>query len=40
MFGILSYVVIKAAAGKAKEVKAATWIVAALFIVKIIVGAL
>jgi len=40
MFGILSYVVIKAAAGKAKEVKAVTWIVAALFIVKIIVGAL
>lgn len=40
MFGILSYVIIKAVSGKIKEVKPTTWIVAALFLIKIIVGAL
>jgi adenine/guanine/hypoxanthine permease len=33
-FGFISYAVIKAATGKAKEVHAATWLVAALFLVR------
>lgn len=40
MFGVLSYVILKVASGKAKNVNPATWIVAALFILKIVVGAL
>ena len=40
MFGILAYVVCKLFAGKMKDLPAATWIVAILFLAKIIVGAL
>ena len=40
MFGILSYVVIKAVSGKFKEVSPMTWVVAGLFLLKIIVKAL
>ena len=40
MFGILTYVITKTVAGKTKDIKAATWVVAVLFLAKIIVGAL
>ena len=40
MFGILSYVIMKSASGKSKEIGTTTWIVALLFILKIIVKAL
>ncbi len=40
MFGVLSYVVLKIASGKTKQVNPATWVVAVLFILKIVVGAL
>lgn len=39
-FGILSYVILKLATGKGKKLSVATYIVAALFIVKIIIGIL
>ena len=38
MFGILSYVIIKVLAGKAKNISVATYIVALLFVFKIIVN--
>ena len=38
MFGILSYVIIKACSGKAKKVSIPTYIVALLFVVKIIIN--
>ena len=38
MFGILSYVIIKACAGKAKQISVPTYIVALLFVVKIIIN--
>ncbi len=40
MFGILAYVITKIVAGQTKDLKAATWVVAILFLAKIIVGAL
>ena len=40
MFGILSYVILKACTGKIKEIKVTTWVVAALFLAKIIFKAL
>lgn len=40
MFGILSYVILKACTGKIKEIKVTTWVVAALFVAKIIFKAL
>jgi AGZA family xanthine/uracil permease-like MFS transporter len=40
MFGILSYVIMKSASGKSKEIGTTTWIVALLFVLKIIVKAL
>ena len=40
MFGILSYVIIKAVSGRIKEVKPTTWVVAGLFLLKIIINAL
>ena len=40
MFGILAYVIIKAATGKSKEISSMTWVVALLFVAKIIVKAL
>lgn len=40
MFGILSYVIIKAVTKKFKEIKPMTWVVAGLFLLKIIVNAL
>ena len=40
MFGILSYVIIKAITKKVKEIKPTTWIVAGLFLLKIIINAL
>ena len=40
MFGILSYVIIKAITKKFKEIKPMTWLVAGLFLFKIIVNAL
>ncbi|MCI7605963.1 MAG: NCS2 family permease [Spirochaetales bacterium] len=40
MFGILSYVIIKACAGKAKKISIPTYIVALLFVVKIIINIL
>ncbi len=40
MFGILSYVIMKSAVGKSKEIGTTTWIVALLFIIKIIVKAI
>ncbi len=40
MFGILSYVILKACTGKVKEIKVTTWVVAALFVAKIIFKAL
>jgi AGZA family xanthine/uracil permease-like MFS transporter len=40
MFGILSYVVLKAFSGKLKQISAPTWVVFALFVAKIIVNAL
>ena len=40
MFGILSYVILKAVTGQAKKLNAAIWIVALLFIAKIVVGIL
>ena len=40
MFGILSYVILHVATGKANKIGAATWVVAALFILKIVFGAL
>ena len=40
MFGILSYVIIKLITKKVKEIKPMTWVVAGLFLVKIIVNAL
>ena len=40
MFGVLSYVVLRIAGGRTKEVNPATWIVAALFVLKIIVSAM
>lgn len=38
MFGILSYVILKAISGKGKQIGAATWIVFVLFVAKIIVN--
>ena len=40
MFGILSYVIVKTAAGEAAKIRPALWLAAALFVVKIIVGRL
>ena len=40
MFGILAYVVIKACIGKFKEIPVMTWVVAGLFVVKIVMKAL
>ena len=40
MFGILSYVIIKVIAGKAKKVSVTTYVVALLFVIKIIVNTL
>ncbi|MCR5443418.1 MAG: NCS2 family permease [Sphaerochaetaceae bacterium] len=40
MFGILSYVIIKACTGKIKSIPVTTWVVAALFVAKIIFKAL
>ncbi|MBO7709360.1 MAG: NCS2 family permease [Lachnospiraceae bacterium] len=40
MFGILSYVILHVATGRSKKIGAATWVVAVLFILKIIFGAL
>lgn len=40
MFGILSYVILKSCTGKIKEIKVTTWVVAALFVAKIIFKAL
>ena len=40
MFGVLSYVLIKSASGKSKSVGTMTWIVALLFVLKIIVKAI
>ena len=40
MFGILSYVICKLCSGKMKELPVTTWVVAILFIAKIIVGTL
>lgn len=40
MFGILAYVIMKSAVGKSKEIGTTTWIVALLFILKIIVKAI
>ncbi len=40
MFGVLTYVILKLAGGRTREVNPATWTVAGLFILKIIVGAL
>lgn len=40
MFGILAYVIIKAVTGKSKEISSMTWVVALLFVAKIIVKAL
>lgn len=40
MFGILSYVIMKSAVGKSKEIGTTTWIVALLFVLKIVVKAL
>ena len=40
MFGILSYVIMKSAVGKSKEIGTTTWVVALLFILKIIVKAI
>ena len=40
MFGILSYVITKIFAGKASELRVTTWVVAVLFLAKIVVGAL
>ncbi len=38
MFGILSYVILKAISGKGKQIGAATWVVFVLFVAKIIVN--
>ena len=40
MFGILAYVIMKSAVGKSKEIGTMTWIVALLFVLKIIVKAI
>ncbi len=40
MFGILAYVIIKATTGKSKEISSMTWVVALLFVAKIVVKAL
>ncbi|MBR6085752.1 MAG: NCS2 family permease [Spirochaetales bacterium] len=40
MFGILAYVIIKACIGKFKEIPAMTWVVAILFVIKIVMKAL
>ncbi|MBP5331099.1 MAG: NCS2 family permease [Lachnospiraceae bacterium] len=40
MFGILSYVILKVVSGQAKRLNAAIWIVALLFVAKIVVGIL
>ena len=40
MFGILSYVIIKACIGKFKEIPAMTWVVFGLFVAKIVLKAL
>ncbi|MGX8685744.1 MAG: NCS2 family permease [Spirochaetales bacterium] len=40
MFGILAYVIMKSAVGKSKEIGTTTWIVALLFVLKIIVKAI
>jgi AGZA family xanthine/uracil permease-like MFS transporter len=37
MFGILSYVIIKALSGKIREIDAMTWVVAVLFMIKVII---
>ncbi|MFI3253197.1 MAG: NCS2 family permease [Eubacteriales bacterium] len=36
-FGLISYVIIKACTGKMKEIKPATWVITALFLVKYVV---
>ena len=38
MFGIIFYVVIKALAGKIKDINVPTWILFALFVAKIVVN--
>ena len=40
MLGILSYVIIKLFSGKIKDISPMTWVVAALFLIKIVVGLL
>lgn len=40
MFGILSFVAIKLFTGKKKEISVMTWVVAALFLIKILISAL
>lgn len=40
MFGILSYVILKTVTGEAKKLNAAIWVVALLFLAKIVVGIL
>ncbi len=40
MFGVLSYVIVKAAAGEVSKIRPALWLSAGLFVVKIIVGRL
>lgn len=40
MLGILSYVIIKLFSGKIKDIRPMTWVVAALFLIKIVVGLL
>jgi AGZA family xanthine/uracil permease-like MFS transporter len=40
MFGILSFVAIKLFAGKKKDISVMTWVVAALFLIKILISAL
>ena len=40
MFGILSYVLVNAVAGKARKVDKMMWVLAALFVVRIVIKAL
>ena len=40
MFGILSYVLLNLAAGRREKLPATIWIIALLFVVKIIIGCL
>ena len=38
MFGILSYVIIKSLSGKVKDIDTLTWVVAALFMIKVVIS--